>query len=106
MLVLQELKKLLKTKQEELSEMQVRKDMVEKKLSDSSKDSDLMIEKLQRKLDDAQRDLRRKEKEFEETMDHLQVCLYLETVLQCFTCKCYMPHFNKGPPEKYHIFVW
>ena len=34
--------------------MQVRKDMVEKKLSDSSKDSDLMIEKLQRKLDDAQ----------------------------------------------------
>ena len=69
------MKKLLKTKQEELSEMQVRKDMVEKKLSDSSKDSDLMIEKLQRKLDDAQRDLRRKEKEFEETMDHLQVCL-------------------------------
>ena len=59
--------------------MQVRKDMVEKKLSDSSKDSDLMIEKLQRKLDDAQRDLRRKEKEFEETMDHLQVCLQ-ETV--------------------------
>ena len=56
--------------------MQVRKDMVEKKLSDSSKDSDLMIEKLQRKLDDAQRDLRRKEKEFEETMDHLQVGLY------------------------------
>ena len=71
--------------------MQVRKDMVEKKLSDSSKDSDLMIEKLQRKLDDAQRDLRRKEKEFEETMDHLQVCLQ-ETVLQP-GLKCYMHHF-------------
>merc|ERR1719323_494498 len=47
-----ELKKLLKTKQEELSEMQ--------------------IEKLNRKLEDAQILLKRKEKEFEETMDHLQ----------------------------------
>eukprot|EP00090_Calanus_glacialis_P001815 TRINITY_DN11349_c0_g1_i1.p1 TRINITY_DN11349_c0_g1~~TRINITY_DN11349_c0_g1_i1.p1 ORF type:complete len:1330 (-),score=541.02 TRINITY_DN11349_c0_g1_i1:124-4113(-) len=69
---IKDLKKLLKVKQEELSEMQVRKDLLEKKLSDSSKDSELMIEKLTRKLDDAHNLLRRKEKEFEETMDHLQ----------------------------------
>merc|ERR1712013_790463 len=69
---IKDLKKLLKVKQEELSEMQVRKDLLEKKLSDSSKDSELMIEKLTRKLDDAHNLLKRKEKEFEETMDHLQ----------------------------------
>ena len=69
---MKDLKKLLKVKQEELSEMQIRKDLLEKKLSDSSKDSELMVEKLQRKLDDAHNLLHRKEKEFEETMDHLQ----------------------------------
>jgi len=69
---IKDLKKLLKVKQEELSEMQVRKDLLEKKLSDSTKDSELMIEKLQRKLDDAHNLLKRKEKEYEETMDHLQ----------------------------------
>ena len=52
--------------------MQIRKDLLEKKLSDSSKDSEMMIEKLNRKLEDAQILLKRKEKEFEETMDHLQ----------------------------------
>ena len=52
--------------------MQVRKDLLDKKLSDCSKDSELMIEKLQRKLDDAHNLLHRKEREFEETLDHLQ----------------------------------
>lgn len=70
---IKDLKKLLKTKQEELSEMQVRKDLLEKKLADTNRDGDLMIDKLQRKLDDANNLLKRKEKEFEETMDHLQV---------------------------------
>merc|ERR1712240_346095 len=42
---IKELKKILKTKQEEFSEMQIRKDLLEKKLSDSSKDSEMMIEK-------------------------------------------------------------
>merc|ERR1711872_440096 len=69
---LKDLKKLLKVKQEEVSEMQIRKDLMEKKLSDSSKDSELMIEKIQRKLDDAHNLLHRKEREFEETLDHLQ----------------------------------
>ena len=69
---MKEFKKLLKLKQEEVSEMQIRKDLLDKKLNDSSRDSDLMVEKLQRKLDDAHNRLKRKEKEFEETMDHLQ----------------------------------
>ena len=49
---IKDLKKLLKVKHEELSEMQVRKDLLEKKLSDSSKDSELMIKNLTRKLED------------------------------------------------------
>merc|ERR1719357_1695090 len=69
---MKEFKKLLKLKQEEVSEMQIRKDLLDKKLNDASRDSDLMVEKLQRKLDDAHNRLKRKEKEFEETMDHLQ----------------------------------
>ncbi|XP_040580474.1 dynactin subunit 1 [Lepeophtheirus salmonis] len=69
---IKELKKHLKVKGDELSEMQVRKDLADKKLFDSSRDSELMIEKLQRKLDDVCCLLRRKEKEFEDTMDQLQ----------------------------------
>ena len=51
---IKELKLVLRTKAEELSEMQIRKDKAEKKLLDSSKDSELMREKLQRKVDDLQ----------------------------------------------------
>ncbi|XP_063233174.1 dynactin subunit 1 isoform X2 [Bacillus rossius redtenbacheri] len=69
---IKELKLSLKQKQEELSEMTIRKELAEKKLGSLNKDNELTIEKLQRKLDDAQQLLRRKEKEFEETMDHLQ----------------------------------
>merc|ERR1712029_361479 len=61
-----------KMKTEEMGEMQVRKDKAEKRLSDAAKESELMREKLQRKLDDAHETLKRKEKEFEDTMDHLQ----------------------------------
>merc|ERR1712062_307011 len=59
---IKELKKLLKMKTEEMSEMQVRKDKAEKRLSDAAKESELMREKLQRKLDDANETLKRKEK--------------------------------------------
>ena len=55
-----------------MSELQVRKDKAEKKLSDANREAELMREKLQRKLDDAHETLKRKEKEFEDTMDHLQ----------------------------------
>eukprot|EP00096_Caligus_rogercresseyi_P008348 TRINITY_DN2701_c0_g1_i1.p1 TRINITY_DN2701_c0_g1~~TRINITY_DN2701_c0_g1_i1.p1 ORF type:complete len:1161 (-),score=439.41 TRINITY_DN2701_c0_g1_i1:84-3566(-) len=69
---IKELKKVLKGKGEELSEMQVRKDLAEKKLLDASRDSEIMIEKLQWRVDDLNGLLRRKEREFEDTLDQLQ----------------------------------
>jgi hypothetical protein len=39
--------------------MQVRKDLLEKKLTDATRDSDLVVEKLQRKLEDASNLLKR-----------------------------------------------
>ncbi len=69
---IKELKKTLKLKSDEMSELQVRKDRAEKRLSDAGREAELMREKLQRKLDDAQETLKRKEKEFEDTMNHLQ----------------------------------
>lgn len=67
-----ELKKALKIKSEELSEMHVRKEMVEKKLELATKDSDEQVERIQRQLDETKMLLKKKEKEFEETLDHLQ----------------------------------
>lgn len=69
---IKELKLVLRSKGDELSEMQVRKDKAEKKLLDASRDSDLMREKLQRKVDDLQTLLKKKEKEYEDTMKHFQ----------------------------------
>ncbi|KAL3173677.1 hypothetical protein MRX96_041491 [Rhipicephalus microplus] len=66
------LKKALKIKSEECSEMCVRKDMAEKKLEVLTRDSDERVDKVQRQLDETKMLLRKKEKEFEETMDHLQ----------------------------------
>ncbi|XP_011298057.1 dynactin subunit 1 isoform X2 [Fopius arisanus] len=62
----------LREKQEELSEMVLRKELAEKKLATQQHDHEMNIDKLKRKLDEAQNQLKRKEKEFEETMDHLQ----------------------------------
>ncbi|XP_052745853.1 dynactin subunit 1 isoform X3 [Bicyclus anynana] len=69
---IKELRKALKAKQEELSEMQIRRELGERKLVAAARDADLRAQQLQRRLDDAQNQLKRKEKEFEETMDHLQ----------------------------------
>ncbi|XP_052755395.1 dynactin subunit 1 isoform X4 [Galleria mellonella] len=69
---IKELRKALKGKQEELSEMQIRRELGERKLTASARDAELRAEQLQRRLEDAQNQLKRKEKEFEETMDHLQ----------------------------------
>merc|ERR1739846_261866 len=44
----------------------------ERRLTDATRDAEMVREKLQRKLDDTQALLKRKEKEFEETMDQLQ----------------------------------
>ncbi|XP_017758177.1 PREDICTED: dynactin subunit 1 isoform X2 [Eufriesea mexicana] len=62
----------LREKQEELSEMILRKDVVEKKLATQQHEHELNVEKLKRKLEVALNQLKRKEKEFEETLDHLQ----------------------------------
>ncbi|XP_061725881.1 dynactin subunit 1 [Cydia pomonella] len=69
---IKELRKALKAKQEELSEMQIRRELGERKLTAAARDAELKAEQLARKLDDANNQLKRKEKEFEETMDHLQ----------------------------------
>uniref|UniRef100_A0A8C1MAC2 Dynactin subunit 1 n=1 Tax=Cyprinus carpio TaxID=7962 RepID=A0A8C1MAC2_CYPCA len=70
--VIKELKKSLKIKVEELSEASVRLSLLEKKLDTSTKDADERVEKIQTKLDEALTLLKKKEKEFEETMDALQ----------------------------------
>ncbi|XP_023289847.1 dynactin subunit 1 isoform X2 [Orussus abietinus] len=62
----------LREKQEELSEMTLRKELAEKRVTTQQHELELNIEKLKRKLEEAQNQLKRKEKEFEETMDHLQ----------------------------------
>lgn len=48
--------------QEELSEQQVRIGLVEKKLETASRDADEKCDSIQRKFDDAQNLLRKKEK--------------------------------------------
>merc|ERR1739844_330810 len=69
---IKEMRKTMKMKSDEMSELQIRKDKAEKKLADANRDAELMREKLQRKLDDSHETLKRKEKEFEDTVDHLQ----------------------------------
>ncbi|XP_034942305.1 dynactin subunit 1-like isoform X2 [Chelonus insularis] len=69
---IREIKLTLREKQEELSEMILRKELAEKRLANQQHENELTVEKLKRKLDEAQNQLKRKEKEFEETMDHLQ----------------------------------
>ncbi|KAM9837001.1 dynactin subunit 1-like isoform 2-T2 [Aulostomus maculatus] len=71
-MVIKELKKSLKIKGEELSEANVRLSLLEKKLDTSTKDADERVEKIQTKLDKNIDLLKKKEKEFEETMDALQ----------------------------------
>ncbi|XP_077083523.1 dynactin subunit 1a isoform X2 [Siphateles boraxobius] len=70
--VIKELKKSLKIKGEELSEASVRLSLLEKKLDTSTRDADERVEKIQTQLDEALSLLKKKEKEFEETMDALQ----------------------------------
>ncbi|WAR22292.1 DCTN1-like protein, partial [Mya arenaria] len=67
-----ELKKQLKLKQEEVSEAGLRVSLVEKKLETASRDSDERVDMIQRQLDDALNNMRKKEKEFEQTLDALQ----------------------------------
>lgn len=59
---LRDLRLLMKQKNEELSEMMVRRDLAEKKLVNATKESNATTERLQRKVDDTAVLLRRKEK--------------------------------------------
>ncbi|XP_062239809.1 dynactin subunit 1-like isoform X6 [Platichthys flesus] len=70
--VIKEVKRSLKLKGEELSEANVRLSLLEKKLDTSTKDADERVEKIQTKLSENLALLKKKEKEFEETMDALQ----------------------------------
>lgn len=70
--VIKELKRSLKIKGEELSEASVRLSLLEKKLDSASREADDRVDRIQTKLHDSQGLLRKKEKEFEETMDALQ----------------------------------
>ncbi|KAH8379687.1 hypothetical protein KR009_006503 [Drosophila setifemur] len=61
-----------KMKQNELSEMQIRKDLAEKKLSVLQNEYEHAVAKWKQQYDETHQRLMLKEKEFEETMDHLQ----------------------------------
>ena len=52
--------------------MCIRKDIAEKKLQNANKDADERVARLQSELDGLKAHTRKKEKEFEETMNHLQ----------------------------------
>ena len=102
---IKDLRRVLKEKSEELSEMQVRKGKAEKRLQDANRDAEVMREKLQRKLDDTQTLLKRKEKEFEETMDQLQNDIdslesergELKTKLKETTKKVFIDSISRSP---------
>ena len=66
------LKRALKAKVEEASEHQIRRELAEKKLSTANKDADDRVVRMQNELDALKVEMRRKEKEYEETMNHLQ----------------------------------
>uniref|UniRef100_A0A182Q6N6 Dynactin subunit 1 n=1 Tax=Anopheles farauti TaxID=69004 RepID=A0A182Q6N6_9DIPT len=69
---IRQLKLAAKLKLNELSEMQIRKDLAEKKLSVLQQDHEANTTRLQKQYDEVCAKLKQKEKEFEETMDHLQ----------------------------------
>ncbi|KRZ18675.1 Dynactin subunit 1 [Trichinella zimbabwensis] len=81
-----EIKRALKLKAEEISEMHVRKEIAEKRLADSGKEGDERVVRLQNKLTEMQHDYKNKERfiytsiakcpvlfsQYEQTMDSLQ----------------------------------
>ncbi|KRZ79020.1 Dynactin subunit 1 [Trichinella papuae] len=67
-----EIKRALKLKAEEISEMHVRKEIAEKRLADSGKEGDERVVRLQNKLAEMQHDYKNKERQYEQTMDSLQ----------------------------------
>ncbi|XP_071947128.1 dynactin subunit 1-like isoform X2 [Antedon mediterranea] len=70
---MKDLKRLLKLKQEEVSAAAVRLGLIEKKLENANKESDERVRKIESKLNTKDDLIKKKEKEFEETLDHMQV---------------------------------
>ena len=66
------LKRALKAKVEEASEHQIRRELAERKLSTANKDADDRVVRMQNELDQLKAEMRRKDREYEETMNHLQ----------------------------------
>ncbi|XP_054158011.1 dynactin subunit 1-like [Oppia nitens] len=64
-----ELKRALKLKMEELSEMQIRRDLAEKKLSNATKEADERVVRLQNELDLKNKEFKDKEIEMERTLN-------------------------------------
>ncbi|XP_023176808.2 dynactin subunit 1 isoform X1 [Drosophila hydei] len=69
---IKQLKLAAKMKLNELSEMQIRKDLAEKKLSVLQDEYEHAVGKWKLQYEETHKKLLQKEKEFEETMDHLQ----------------------------------
>ncbi|EDV96654.1 dynactin subunit 1 [Drosophila grimshawi] len=69
---IKQLKLAAKMKLNELSEMQIRKDLAEKKLSVLQDEYEHAVGKWKLQYEETHKKLQLKEKEFEETMDHLQ----------------------------------
>ncbi|CAK8697051.1 unnamed protein product [Clavelina lepadiformis] len=67
-----ELRKLLKTKSDEVSESKIRIGMLERKLEKATKEGGEKTSYLQQRLDSMTEDLKKKEKEYDETLDALQ----------------------------------
>ena len=67
-----DLKRALKVKIEECSEMQIRRDLAEKKLQTVLDESKEKLSKIQNELEETKSIYKHKEKEFEDTLNHLQ----------------------------------
>ncbi|XP_063689009.1 dynactin subunit 1-like isoform X4 [Bolinopsis microptera] len=67
-----ELKKMVKIKGEEVSQQAVRADMLEKRLENARRDGDGKLDTLKSELSEAKKTISDKDRQFEETMDHLQ----------------------------------
>ncbi|XP_022080743.1 dynactin subunit 1-like isoform X2 [Acanthaster planci] len=69
---IKDLKRQLKLKQEEVSANAVRLGLVEKKLENASRDGEDKVGKVERELAQQHDLLKKKEREFEDTLDHMQ----------------------------------
>jgi dynactin 1 len=67
-----ELKRLLKQKQDEVGELQIRIGMADKRLENAAKESDDKVDRIQQKFDELTMTMKKKDKDHEQAMDALQ----------------------------------